>query len=184
MVGRRDAYWACGNSAVTSSWLLHVERAAGAFVANQIALVLGRTMQSAGGQKLDSTHSGTAHRYRRYHRFRCSLLIVVCSCRYFQHRHCRPPSDGRRLDFCRWNSFRRVIMFVIAVPVAVVDNDAVSGPRHSFCHRSLPSLLSRCAVVSTARRQLLRPSMWSLFPQLLPLTCRHGHDLLLRKSLF
>jgi hypothetical protein len=49
MVGHRDAYWASSNSAVTSSCLLLVERAAGAFVANQIALVLGRTMQSAGG---------------------------------------------------------------------------------------------------------------------------------------
>ena len=50
VVGRRDAYWARGNSAVTSSWLLLVERAAGAFVANQIAPLLGRTMQLAGGR--------------------------------------------------------------------------------------------------------------------------------------
>ena len=50
MVGRRDAYWASGGSAVANSWLRLVERAAGAFVANQIALVLGRTMQSAGGR--------------------------------------------------------------------------------------------------------------------------------------
>ena len=50
MVGRRDAYWASGGSAVTSSWLLLVERTAGAFVANQIALVLGRTMQLTGGR--------------------------------------------------------------------------------------------------------------------------------------
>jgi len=50
VVGRRDAYWASSGSAVANSWLLLVERAAGAFVANQIALVLGRTMQSAGGR--------------------------------------------------------------------------------------------------------------------------------------
>jgi hypothetical protein len=50
VVGRRDSYWGSGGSAVTSSWLLLVERTAGAFVANQIALVLGRTMQSAGGR--------------------------------------------------------------------------------------------------------------------------------------
>jgi hypothetical protein len=50
VVGPRDANWARGNSAVTSSWLLIVERAVGAFVANQIALVLGRTMQLAGGR--------------------------------------------------------------------------------------------------------------------------------------
>ena len=50
MVGCRDADWARGNSAVTSSWLLLVERVTGAFVANQFALVLGRTMQSEGGR--------------------------------------------------------------------------------------------------------------------------------------
>ena len=49
MVDRSDANWAHGNSAVTSSWLLLVVRAVGAFVANQIALVLGRTMQQLGG---------------------------------------------------------------------------------------------------------------------------------------
>lgn len=50
VVGCRDADWARGNTAVTSSWLLLVERVAGAFVANQFALVLGRTMQSEGGR--------------------------------------------------------------------------------------------------------------------------------------
>ena len=48
VLGRRDAYWASGGSAVTSSWLLLVERTAGAFVANQIALVLGRTVGRVG----------------------------------------------------------------------------------------------------------------------------------------
>jgi hypothetical protein len=40
------------------------------------------------------------------------------------------------------------------------------------------------AGVSIAGRPLLLPLMWSLFPGLLPLASRHGHDLLLRKSLF
>ena len=42
VVGRRDANWAHGISAFTSSWLLLVARAAGAFVVNQIALVLSQ----------------------------------------------------------------------------------------------------------------------------------------------
>jgi hypothetical protein len=52
MVGRRDAYWASGGPAVTNSLLLSVLWAAGTLVANKIALVLGRTMQSqsAGGR--------------------------------------------------------------------------------------------------------------------------------------
>ena len=50
MVGRRDAYWASGGSTVTNSLLLSVLWALGMFVANQIALVLGRTMQSVGGR--------------------------------------------------------------------------------------------------------------------------------------
>ncbi len=50
VIGRRDAYWASGGSTVTNSLLLSVLWAVGAFVANQIALVLGRTMQSAGGR--------------------------------------------------------------------------------------------------------------------------------------
>ena len=50
MVGRRDAYWASGGPAVTNSLLLSVLWAAGTLVANHIALVLGRTMQSAGGR--------------------------------------------------------------------------------------------------------------------------------------
>ena len=50
VVDRRDAYWASGGPAVTNSLLLSVLWAAGTLVANQIALVLGRTMQSAGGR--------------------------------------------------------------------------------------------------------------------------------------
>ncbi len=50
VVGRSDAYWASGGPAVTNSLLLSVLWAAGTLVANQIALVLGRTMQSAGGR--------------------------------------------------------------------------------------------------------------------------------------
>jgi hypothetical protein len=52
VVGRRDAYWASGGPTVTNSLLLllSVLWAAGSLVANQIALVLGRTMQSAGGR--------------------------------------------------------------------------------------------------------------------------------------
>jgi hypothetical protein len=50
VVGRRDAYWASGGSTVTNSLLLSVLWAVGMFVANQIALVLGRTMQSVGGR--------------------------------------------------------------------------------------------------------------------------------------
>ncbi len=50
VVGRRDAYWASGGSTVTNSLLLSVLWAVRTFVANQIALELGRTMQSAGGR--------------------------------------------------------------------------------------------------------------------------------------
>jgi hypothetical protein len=50
VVGRRDAYAASGGSTVTNSLLLSVLWAVGMFVANQIALVLGRTMQSVGGR--------------------------------------------------------------------------------------------------------------------------------------
>ena len=89
-----------------------------------------------------------------------------------------------------------VVVILVVVPVAIVDNDAMPGPRRSLRRRSLPSLLSRCFLsgVSAGRqRPLLPPSMWpllppsmrSLFPRLPPLTSRHGHDLLLlRKSLF
>jgi hypothetical protein len=49
VVGRRDAYWASGGPAVTNNLLPSVLWAAGTLVANQIALVLGRTMQLAGG---------------------------------------------------------------------------------------------------------------------------------------
>ena len=57
----------------------------------------------------------------------------------------------------------------------------VAGHRHHCC----PDVSSTAtAIVSTAQRPLLPPSMLSLFPRLLPLTCCHGHDLLLRKSLF
>ena len=49
VVGRRDAYWAIGGPALTNSLLLSVLWVAGTLVVNQIALVLGRTMQSAGG---------------------------------------------------------------------------------------------------------------------------------------
>jgi hypothetical protein len=60
-----------------------------------------------------------AHRCRRRRHFCCSLLIVVCPqlchcrrlCRlyrrrrlFFQHRHCRPLSDGHRHDCLRRNS--------------------------------------------------------------------------------
>jgi hypothetical protein len=50
VVGRRDAYWASGGPAVTNSLLQSVLWVVGTLVANQIALVLGRTMQSAGGR--------------------------------------------------------------------------------------------------------------------------------------
>jgi hypothetical protein len=50
VVGRRDAYWASGGPAVTNSLLLSVLWVAGTLVANKIGLVLGRTMQSAGGR--------------------------------------------------------------------------------------------------------------------------------------
>ena len=49
VVGRRDAYWASGGSTITNSLYLSVPWAVGTFVANQIALVLSRTMQSVGG---------------------------------------------------------------------------------------------------------------------------------------
>ncbi len=50
MVGRRDAYWASGGSVVTNSLLLSAVWVVGAVFADRIALVLGRTMQSAGGR--------------------------------------------------------------------------------------------------------------------------------------
>ena len=50
VVGRRDANWACGNSAVTDVLLLSAVWVVGAVFADRIALVLGRTMQSAGGR--------------------------------------------------------------------------------------------------------------------------------------
>jgi len=50
LVGRRDANWARGNSAVTNVLLLSAVWVVGAVFADRIALVLGRTMQSAGGR--------------------------------------------------------------------------------------------------------------------------------------
>ena len=93
-----------------------------------------------------------AHRFPRRRCCRCSLLIVVCPrrchchrCRLcFQHRHCRPPSGSCCHDFRRRNSCHRVVMIVIAVPVAVVDNDAVPSPHCSLRRRLSPSLLSQC----------------------------------------
>ena len=50
VVGRRDANWARGNSAVTDVLLLlSAVWVVGAVFADWIALVLGRTMQSVGG---------------------------------------------------------------------------------------------------------------------------------------
>ncbi len=49
VVGRRDAYWARGNSAVTDVLLLSAVWVVGAVFVCRIALVLGRTMQLAGG---------------------------------------------------------------------------------------------------------------------------------------
>ena len=102
-------------------------------------------------QLLSSCLVPLVHRYCRHLHFCCSLLIVVClrrcHCRRrrlcFQHRHCRPPSDGRHHNFCCRNSCRCVAMIVIAVLVAAVDNDAVLGPHCSLPCRSSPSLLSR-----------------------------------------
>ncbi len=138
--------------------------------------------------------------------FRCSLLIVVCPRHCHCRRLCRLCHLCRRCRLCLAISLPEVIdmivvvanviiVILVVVPVVIVDNDAMPGPCRSLCRRSLPSLLSRCflAGVSAAqRRPLLPPSMWpllplpmrSLFPQLLPLTSRHGHDLLLQKNLF
>jgi hypothetical protein len=70
---------------------------------------------------LSSCLAPLAHRYCRRCRFCCSLLIVVCPrhchcrrlchlCRRrrlcFQHRHCRPPCDGRYHDCLSCNSCR------------------------------------------------------------------------------
>jgi hypothetical protein len=87
------------------------------------------------------------------------------------------------------------VVIVVVVPVAIVDNEAMPGPRQSLRRWSLPSLLFQCflAAVSATRQRpllppltwlLLLPSMRSLFPWLLLLTSCHGHDLLLPKSLF
>jgi len=48
MVGRRDANWARGNSAIPNILLLSAVWVVGAVFADRIALVLGGTMQSAG----------------------------------------------------------------------------------------------------------------------------------------
>ncbi len=82
-----------------------------------------------------------------------------------------------------------VVVIVVIVPVTVVDNNVMPGPHPSLCSRSLPSLLSRCflrhhwrclrclmAAASTVNA--VSVSMAAA------ITSRHGHDLLLRKSLF
>ncbi len=50
VVGRRDVNWARGNSAITDVLLLSAVWVVGAVFVDRIALVLGRTMQSAGGR--------------------------------------------------------------------------------------------------------------------------------------
>ena len=50
VVGRKDAYWASGRSAITDILLLSAVWVVGAVFADRIALVLGRTMQLAGGR--------------------------------------------------------------------------------------------------------------------------------------
>jgi hypothetical protein len=152
---------------------------------------------------LSSCLAPLASSYCRCHRFRCSLLIVVCP----HHCHCRRLCRlCRRCRLCLAIPLPEVInmivfvvnvvvVIVVVVPVAIVDNDVMPGLRRSLCRRSLLSLLSQCFLVGVSaaqRRPLFPPSMWpllslsmrSLFPRLLPLTSRHGHDLLLRKSLF
>jgi hypothetical protein len=98
-----------------------------------------------------------AHCCCRRRRFCCSLLIIVCPCLChcsrlchlcrccrlcFQHRHCRPLSDGRRHDCLPCNSCRPRCRDHFIVPVAVVNNDAMPGPCRSLRCRLLPSLLS------------------------------------------
>jgi len=56
VVGHMDANWACGNSAVTDVLLLFAVWVVGAVFADRIALVLGRTMQSAGGSVTQRGH--------------------------------------------------------------------------------------------------------------------------------
>jgi hypothetical protein len=76
-----------------------------------------------------------------------------------------------------------VVVIVVVVPVPVVDNNVMPGPRP--CRHCCPDVSSDATGgVSTTRWPLLPLSLRSLFPRLLPLTSRNGHDLLLRKSLF
>jgi hypothetical protein len=85
--------------------------------------------------------------------------------------------------FCCSPRYRRRCHFRCSLLIVVC-------PRRCHCRRrrrrrrySL-SLPPPFAGVSVALRLLLPPSMWSLFLWLLSLASRHGHDLLLSKSLF
>ena len=108
-----------------------------------------------------------AHRDHRRRRFHCSLLIVVCPCRCHCRRLCRLCPLCRLCRRCRLCLavplpevidmivvvVNVVVVILVVVPVAIVDNDAMPGPRRSLRRRSLPSLLSRCflAGISAAR---------------------------------
>jgi hypothetical protein len=80
--------------------------------------------------------------------------------------------------FCCSPRYRRRCRFRSSLLIVVC-------PCHCHCRRRYSlSLPPPFAGVSVARRLLLPPSMWSLFLRLLSLASRHGHDLLLSKSLF
>ncbi len=136
--------------------------------------------------------------------FHCFLLIVVCPhschCRRLCHlfhlcRHCQlcfPPPFRRSLSV-----ITVLVVIVVVKLVAVVDNNAMPGPRRSLHHQSLPSLLSCflchhcwCLCHSTAAAFAVNAAAAfavntvSVSVAADTLTCRHGHDLLLHKSLF
>jgi hypothetical protein len=144
---------------------------------------------------LSSCLAPLAHRYCPRHRFCCSLLIVDCPrhshCRHLCHRRYGLTADPLPtvvvMIVVVVTVAAVVVVIVVIVPVAVVDNNVKPGPRCSLRRQLSLSLLFRCFLrrhCRCLRGPLLPPSMWSLFLQLLPLTSRHGHDLLLRKSLF
>jgi hypothetical protein len=100
-----------------------------------------------------------AHRYCCRRHFHCFLLIVVCPCLCHCRRLCHlwplPPLPALTITAVPLPTVVVMIVFVVTaaavvfvieviIPVAVVNNDAMPGPRRSLRRRLLPSLLSRC----------------------------------------
>ena len=117
---------------------------------------------------LSSCLTPLANCYCRCRQFCCSLLIIVCPpvatadfCRRNSCRHCRSLS---------WllSPYQLPSLTTMRCPARVV---VLVANRHHHC----------CSDVSSTTTDVVS---WWLFPRMLPLTFRHGHDLLLRRSLF